>query len=332
MSTVNFEEIFEKAEVGIALNDPEAGTVGLVNRHYAELMGYTRDELRDMKIGEISAEDPSFDQEAAMEKIQQALEGDPQRFDWLFERKDGSQFWGEVVLKRTFIGEQDRLLAFVRDISPRKRYELELQRQNERLDEFARNVSHELRNPLNVAYGRLELAREECDSEHLDAIKQAHNRMNDRIEDVLSLARSGKSVLETQPVEVAKLVQSCWQTIEADSATLDIENAPSVKADPGRLRQLLENLLRNAVVHGGEGVLVTVGELENGFFIEDDGQGIPESDRGKIFEASYTTSSNGTGYGLSIVKEIANAHGWELAVTAGEAGGARFELTNVDVV
>lgn len=230
------------------------------------------------------------------------------------------------------IRAQDRLLAFLRDISARKRYELELQRQNERLDEFARNVSHELRNPLNVAFGRLELAREECDSEHLDVLREVHDRMNDRIEDVLSLPRSGKSVLETKTVDITELAQACWQTIEADTAALDIENAPSVEADPARLRQLLENLLRNAVVHGGEGVSVIVGVLENGFFIEDDGQGIPESDREKIFEASFTTSTNGTGYGLSIVKEIANAHGGKIAVTTGAAEGARFELTNVDVV
>lgn len=332
MSTVDYAEIFEKAEVGIALNNPEKGTVGLVNARYAELLGYAREELREMQIEEISAEDPAFDQEAAMEKIHQTLEGDPQRFDWLFERKDGSQFWAEVVLKRTMIGEQDRLLAFVRDISPRKQYEKELERQNERLDEFARNVSHELRHPLNLAFGRLELARDECESEHLDALEQAHQRLQDRIEDVLSLAQSGKTVLDTESVDLAELVQACWGTIETDSATLEIEDGTSLLADVPRLRQLLENLLRNAVSHGGNGVTVTVGTHDTGFFIEDDGPGIPEEARDNIFEANYTTSDIGTGYGLSIVEQIADAHGWEIDVTPGKNGGARFEVTNIDLV
>lgn len=145
--TVDYEEIFNKAEVGIALNNPEEGTVGKVNEHYAELMGYSRDELCDMAIKEISADDPTFDQEAAMEKIQQALAGESQRFDWLFERKDGSRIWGEIVLKRTMIGCKDGLLAFVRDITDRKQYEQELKQKNQRLNEFASIVSHDLRIP-----------------------------------------------------------------------------------------------------------------------------------------------------------------------------------------
>jgi signal transduction histidine kinase len=74
-----------------------------------------------------------------------------------------------------------------------------------------------------------------------------------------------------------------------------------------------------------------VGRLDNGFFVEDDGPGIPEEMREKVFEAGYSSEEEGTGLGLSIVGTIAEAHGWTVSVTEGREGGARFELTGVDI-
>ncbi|GGN93952.1 MULTISPECIES: sensor histidine kinase [Haloarcula] len=329
MAAVDYKDIFHKAKVGIALNDPERGVIGKVNERYAELMGYSPAELEEMEIKKISADGPKFDQEAAMEKIRLALDGESQQFDWLFERADGSQFWGEVVLERTMIGEEDCLLAFVRDITERKQYEQALEQRNQRLNEFAGVVSHDLRNPLNAASGRLELAREECDSAHLDAVAQAHKRMGDIIEDVLSLAQAGKSVVEPEPVDLAICVQECWRSTDTDDASLNIADGTTVQADKTRLQQLLWNLIRNAIDHGGKEVTITVGSLDNGFYVEDDGPGIPDAARQRVFQSGYTTSSDGTGFGLRIVKQIADAHGWELGITTGNDGGARFEVTGV---
>lgn len=64
----------------------------------------------------------------------------------------------------------------------------------------------------------------------------------------------------------------------------------------------------------------------------DDGTGIPSAEQEKVFEAGYSTAENGTGFGLNIVQEIIKAHGWEISVTASEDGGARFEVSNVDLV
>jgi len=330
MSTVNYKEIFEKAEVGIALNDPDTGTVGQVNERYATLMGYSRDELQDMTIEEISADHPSFDQDAAMEKIQHTLAGERQQFDWLFERKNGSRFWGEVVLKRTMIGPQDRLLAFVRDISDRKQYERVLEQKNQGLDEFASIVSHDLRNPLNVAQLHLEMAREEYDTDHLGSVARAHTRMETLIDDLLTLARAGDTIGDITAVDLAELVESCWRNIETGSTELLTEIDSTVTADRRRLRQLLENLLANSVEHGDGTVTVTVGTLSNGFYVEDDGPGIPEDNRDDVFEAGYSTAEEGTGFGLSIVKQIVDAHGWDIRVTDGTDGGVRFEITDVE--
>jgi signal transduction histidine kinase len=190
-------------------------------------------------------------------------------------------------------------------------------------------VSHDLRNPLNVAEGRLELAMENCESEHHDSVAQSLDRMESLIDDVLSLARAGEAVGETETVELAGLVEGCWQTVETASAGLVVETETRVQADPSRLQQLFENLMRNAVEHGGEDVTITVGDLPDGFYVEDDGPGIPEDERGNVFDAGYSTAADGTDLGLSIVREVAEAHRWEIEVTESESGGARFEATGV---
>ncbi|MDY7083447.1 MAG: ATP-binding protein, partial [Halobacteria archaeon] len=116
------------------------------------------------------------------------------------------------------------------------------------------------------------------------------------------------------------------------------------EADRGRLLHVFENLFRNSVEHGGNDVTIRVGDLPDiheetdeedddqryGFFIEDDGPGIPEEERDDVLEHGYTTSSSGTGFGLSIVRSIVEAHGWEIDVSESEEGGARFEITGVE--
>jgi len=205
-------------------------------------------------------------------------------------------------------------------------------RENARLDEFASIVSHDLRNPLNVAQGRLELAQLEHDTDHLDGVEDALDRMETLIEDLLAYAREGETVTDAEPVDLAGTVEWGMEGVDAEDATLDVRTTAVVRADESRLRQLLENLLRNAVEHGRGAVTVTVGDLPDGFYVADDGPGIPETEREKVFESGYSTADEGTGLGLAIVQEIATAHGWDIDVTESRAGGARVEVTSVEFV
>jgi signal transduction histidine kinase len=169
--------------------------------------------------------------------------------------------------------------------------------------------------------------------------------MDDLIDDVLTAARSGEPVEETEAVALADLAQECWTTTEKADASLVVETDLTVRADPGRLHQLLANLFRNAVEHGstgnrtgsddavehgGDGVTITAGDCEGGFFVADDGPGIPEDRREDVFDRGFTTADDGTGFGLSIVEEAAKAHGWTVDVTESANGGARFEVTGVE--
>jgi signal transduction histidine kinase len=238
---------------------------------------------------------------------------------------DGSRWLRSHGEPITEDGSVVRIAGVTRDVTERK-----LRQRNERLDEFARTVSHDLRSPLNVAQGRLELARRECESDHLDDIEAAHGRIAALIEDLLRLARQGEQVGETEPVAVAEAVDECWQVVEREAATLSNGTDLVVRADRSRLKQLLTNLLRNAVEHGGRDVVVMTGDLPDGFYVEDDGPGVPESERESVFDPGYSTSSDGTGLGLRIVEQVADAHGWRIRVTEGSFGGARFEVSGVD--
>ncbi|NHN47439.1 PAS domain-containing protein [Halostella sp. JP-L12] len=234
-------------------------------------------------------------------------------------------------------------LFLVRDITERKRREQELQRRNEQLDEFANVVSHDLRNPLNVANGYVDLARETGDTSHLDEVDATLDRMEAIIDDVLALAREGEDVTDPAPVDLGSAAEAAWGNVDTGDASLRVADAATVDADRDRLVRLLENLFRNSVEHGtrgcdGEGsaVGVEVGAIGDngaaaGFYVADDGRGIPPDERGQVFDSGYTTDEGGTGFGLAIVEQIADAHGWRAEVTDSEAGGARFEFRGVPV-
>ena len=252
--------------------------------------------------------------------------------------------------------------------------ERRLTRQNERLEEFASAVSHDLRNPLNVASGRLDLAIEECNSDHLHEVSRAHDRMAELIDELLTLAREYDTQVEPGPVDLGSFVRTCWANVDLGAAHLDVRIARTIRADTSRLKRLLENLLQNAVDHsspdtrtrsddgvergptdgrvpadntatqrstedrpdaaGGDGLTVTVGELDGGagFYVADNGPGIPAADRESVFDYGYSTTTGGTGLGLAIVEQCAEVHGWAVSVTEGTDGGARFEFTGVDFV
>ncbi|ELZ13853.1 histidine kinase [Halovivax asiaticus JCM 14624] len=218
------------------------------------------------------------------------------------------------------------------DVTERKAYRRELERQNDRLDRFASVVSHDLRNPLNVATGRLEIAREtDPDDENLAEIEAALDRMGTLIDDVLVLAREGQTVESREPLTLSTVTADSWEMVDGPDAECTIETDLNFAGDSDRLTRLFENLFRNALDHAGDDVAITAGAFpdRSGFFVEDDGPGIDPAKRDDVFEQGYTSDPDGTGFGLAIVAEIVAAHGWSIGVTESQEGGARFEITGV---
>lgn len=221
-----------------------------------------------------------------------------------------------------------RMTGVAQDITRRKEREREL----ERLNQFATDVTHDLANPLNALRGWLELASETGDEEHLDRCEEIVERMEELIDDISTFAREGGTAVDREALDVGDIAADCWDTLDTADAELRVLGDCPVCADEVKLRTLLSNVMRNAVEHGGPDVTVTVGRLadEAGFYIEDDGPGIPEAEREKVFERGYSRSATGTGFGLAIVRQIVDVHGWSVSVTEGDAGGARFEITDVE--
>jgi signal transduction histidine kinase len=218
--------------------------------------------------------------------------------------------------------------VILRDVTALKQRESELQRQNERLDQFASVVSHDLRNPLGIAKTYLDFARKSNDEADFDAVEEAHERMDEMIEKLLTMARADLSEENTKLITLADMADQSWETVQTADATLENKfGDETVEGDPSLVQNIFENLFRNAVDHNDLPLTVTVGSFEAGFYIADDGKGIPAEDRDDIFEFGYTTTEEGSGFGMAIVQEVAKVHGWEVAVTENEDGGARFEIS-----
>jgi len=225
-------------------------------------------------------------------------------------------------------GEPRGYALVLRDVTDIEAHAAALERKTDQLERFASVLSHDLRNPVAVAKGRLELERESTESENLDIAADAVERIEETIADLLTLSREAASIEDPEPVSLRAVVEDAWTTTDVGDVTLENDVDPEVRvyADRSRLQTLLENLLRNVGDHGGE--TVRVGALDGGFYLEDDGPGIPEADRKRVFEYGHS-GGDGTGFGLAIVETVAQAHGWSVAVTDGDTGGARFEVTGV---
>ncbi|MFQ3295157.1 MAG: two-component system OmpR family sensor kinase [Natrialbaceae archaeon] len=182
------------------------------------------------------------------------------------------------------------------------------------------------------------------DESALEDVEYALDRIDDIIDDVLTLAREGTDVQNTEPVSLESVARTAWETVDTRALSLSIDSDMRVEADPDRLQRALENLFRNTIEHatlaagasddaeesiGDEATVVRIGPLEDrtGFFVEDDGSGIEPDQRDKVFERGYSTASEGTGLGLVIVQELVQAHGWSMQVADERNGGARFEIS-----
>jgi len=248
----------------------------------------------------------------------------------------------QFAVGRTRVGQ---LLLFS-DVTESERHRRELERQNERLEQFASVVSHDLRNPLNVAQGRLELARDARDDDNLETVAAALDRMEALVADLLALARQGETIGDTEPCDLRAVAEAAWAGVDTGDAALEVTGDRTLAADRTRLVQLFENLFRNAVEHGstspdsqarqdavehaGPDVTVSVAATADGFAVADDGPGIPADQRDRVLEPGVTTTEGGTGFGLAIVASIASAHGWTVTVGESERGGARFAFAGVD--
>ncbi len=331
-----YERLVETAGDGMYVVD-DTGHFMTVNDALVEMTGYSREGLLGEHVSIVFDRD---DVEAGKAIVRRLLDGreSTAAIEVALETKAGSTIPCEVkvaVLERdgSFLGS----VGVVRDVTERKRSERKLREQNERLDAFARIVSHDLRNPLGVSQGYLDLLEETGSLEHVDNVRDGLDRMESIIEDVLAIARDGEWATDVERVDLETVAAEAWEHVTTEEATLSITETMVLEADRSRFLRLLENCFRNAIEHGGSDVTIRLGPLGSagdddapadarGFFVEDDGGGLPDDLQGQLFDPSVSSSSEGLGIGLWIVREVATGHDWSITATESEDGGARFEF------
>ncbi|WP_096394347.1 PAS domain-containing protein [Halorubrum trapanicum] len=287
------------------------------------------------------------DRDRVTERFYRAL-GEPDAaptLEYRYRAADGDWVWLESRTRSlpadSPVGE---LLINSRDVSERKARERRLTDRNERLDRFASIVSHDLRNPLSVIRGSIEMARLRGETEPLDRGERAVDRIDQLVSELLTLARQGTGMDEPTEFDLASVARDAWETAAGgDDAELVVAGDARVYGDRGRMRQALENLFRNATEHAttdaseasgdesagdasgddalaGDDLTVLVTATDEGFLVADDGTGIDPDHRESVFESGFTTRADGTGYGLDIVREVVESHGWRVELRAATDG------------
>jgi PAS domain S-box-containing protein len=320
------------------------------NDHAERRSGYSAAELAGMQPQQLVADE---DLPKLKRYLQQVDEDGLSTVEVRLVSKDGETVPHELYSDR-LTDDTDAVIGRVvvgRDVSERWTYERVLEHKNARLEEFARFVSHDVRSPLAVAAGWLERYRETGDDDHYRKVVEAHERIDQIIDDLLGLTSTDRASDSFESADVGDVARTAWQTVRAETATLTVEETATVVADRGLLTQAFENLFRNCVEHGSTGprlqaresgaadetdpdpeadaVTVEIGLLDDGFYVADDGPGVPERTVDRLFEPGVTTRPDGTGLGLAIVDEIAGLHGWSVDIRNDERGGARVEFTGV---
>ncbi|WP_313687615.1 PAS domain-containing sensor histidine kinase [Halobellus marinus] len=316
----------ESVGVGVGIYG-ENGRYTYVNQSYADLFDVAPSDLIGKTLWEIVPEVEASKFDGYWSSF---ADGETRKAETVHKYNDREVPVATVTTRRSIDGIAYHF-GTIKDISKRRAREREIERQNERLENFASVVSHDLRNPLNVAQGYLDILQEDIDRDELQLVDNALDRMSALITELLELAQSENKVGETTPVPLQIVARRAWDNVDTSEAVLQSpESNPRVMADHSRLQQLFENLFRNAVEHAGPDVRVTVGTTADGFYVADNGPGISQKKRDRVFETGFTTAQNGTGFGLSIVQQIVTGHNWRIQITESPDGGAQFEITGVD--
>ncbi|MFO8231840.1 MAG: PAS domain S-box protein [Longimonas sp.] len=340
--TEQYRALLENADDAIFLMDVDKTESGpefrfeQLNPYHEAATGLTTESIRGKTPREAVGPDVGAELAANYRRCVEAEE--PISYQETLDLPQGTRIWETKLAPVMIDNEVTRVIGISRDVTDRVEREATLSRQNERLSEFTGVVSHDLRNPLNIAQGRTALAikeraRDGNENIHLPKAQAALKRMEVIIMDTLLLAQQGDTVDTVEPVAMEEIINACWAMIDPVEATLIIEDTCTIAGDPDRLCHVYENLFRNALEHGGPGVTVRVGKAGHAsLYVEDDGPGVPPEQQDAVFEPGQTSRADGTGFGLAIVKRIAEAHGWTVTLTASDEGGTRFEFSGVEVI
>ena len=347
----NYREIFNTSNEAIFVHDMGTGEIVDVNQTMSEMYGYTRDEAIKLSIGDLSQGEPPYAMDDALQWVSKAVNEGSQRFEWLAKRKSGELFWNETNLKHAIIGGQDRILAFVSDITDRKRAEevlLKMQKL-ESIGTLAGGIAHDFNNILMGLFGNISMAKEEIPKDHpafyfLEEVEKSMSRATHLTKQLLTFAKGGEPVKED--IRIGMLIDEVVHFDLSGSNIMPVfEQADDLmfaKVDRGQVQQVFSNLTinaREAMPDGGHLYFMlenadlsknTLPNLNPGKYVKiivrDEGAGIARKHLDRIFDPYFSTKQTGSGLGLATVYSIINKHGGYISVDSEFGKGTIFTL------
>jgi len=289
----------------------------------------------EQDIGEINIRDifPQSQTEQINKSLSSVNKGNHVRFNIEAKTNQNESLELEIKISPLYndINEIIGIVGMARDVTEENEYKRKLKKKNNKLDKFAKIISHDIRNPTSIAKGNLNLhINNHGSTDELDTTLKSIHRIENILEDVLYITKSNTDELNKQNITLKSIANECWKNLNVKNSELKINTDKIISQNKKLSSRLFENLFKNSIEHGGDNVRITIGGTKNGFYVEDNGTGIPKNKRGKIFNQNYSTSETGEGLGLSIVEHVCDAHGWTISITESKTGGARFEIdTNV---
>ncbi|HSK08950.1 MAG TPA: ATP-binding protein [Vicinamibacterales bacterium] len=354
-----FRSLVESAPDAIVAVDAR-GCIVLANAQAEQIFGYGRAELKGKPVEVLLPESLRETHVAQRRQFQAQPRRRPMGLglDLQGRRKDGSVFPTEISLSPLQSPDGPVVVAFIRDITERKRIDDERAKwmreeaASRAKDDFVAVVSHELRTPLNAILGwtvmlKANSADEETTAKAISTIERNARAQMQLIDDLLDMSRiiAGKLRLDIQDIELLPVLQAAADTVRpaAETKSIQLETAiapgiPRIPGDPARLQQVVWNLLSNAVKFTPTGGAVRLTAEPRGPEVEvrvsDSGQGIHPSLLPHIFERFRQGDENGTspqgglGLGLAIVRDIVKLHRGRIeAHSDGPGTGASFIVT-----
>ncbi len=363
-SEQRFRGTFENAAVGIAHEDLNGRFLRL-NERFCTILGYPPSELVGKTLSEVTHPD---DLAADLACLRALTRGELPSYtmEKRFIRKDGSPVWAHLTVSLQFeaMGKPAYCIKIIQEISDRKRLEGELREAkelaeagNRAKDEFLANVSHEIRTPMNAILGMTELALDtplaDEQRQYLKTVQSAADNLLDILNDLLDFSKIEAGKLELDPADFS-LRAALGDTVRTLASRADkkgLELVSRVEADvpdalvgdASRLRQVLLNLVGNAIKFTEEGEVVLRveaaalpapdGQVWLRFTVSDTGIGISHEKQEKIFRAfeqedtSTTRKYGGTGLGLTIAARLVALMGGTITVESEPGRGSTFAFT-----
>jgi PAS domain S-box-containing protein len=363
-SELRFRAVFEGAGIGIAISDLAHGKVLAVNHAYQKMLGCTSEE---MQLPEIFDQVTHPDDRAKARQVYERLRAgqeDQVQMENRYVRRDSSEVTASIDLSvlRDPHGKSKFVLGLATDVTQRRRAEVELQRAKEAAEAasdakstFLATMSHEIRTPMNGILGMTELVLDTDltaeQRENLGLVRLSAESLLSIINDILDFSKieAGKFELETIPFDLRESLGETMKTLSFRTHQKGLEliyevqpDVPEVLlGDPGRIRQILINLIGNSIKFTEHGqIFVNVAEESQGpatthlhFAVQDTGVGIPADKQAKIFEAfsqadgSMARKYGGTGLGLTICARLVEMMGGRIWVESQPGNGSTFHFT-----